>query len=253
MKLNTGARIGLIGGAIGIIAALAAVIATDPKSGIYTGLGMLAIIGGVFFMIYKVFLGPLLNNSRLQKIGLPGEATILEVKDTGVTINNSPQIKLVVEIKTNLGQRYTTTLRTLVSRINPGAYQPGMVVPVKIDPKNENNVALDMSGGTAGRIPNEAALKQELEQMQQEQEPLRQSGIPARAIVKSYRWLGAYVNGNNPYVELELEILPDNSPSFSGKARGVVAEASVPKFQPGQEIWVKYDRYDNSKVVIDRS
>jgi hypothetical protein len=253
MKLNTGAWIGLAGGAIGIVAAIVAVIATDPQSGIYTAIGILALLGGMFFLVYKTFLGPLLNSSRLQKTGIPGEATIVEVRDTGVTVNNSPQVKLVLEIKNNLGQRYTTTLRTLVSRINPGAFQPGMVVAVKIDPKNENNVALDKSGGAAGRVPNEAALKQELEQLQQEQEVLRQSGLEARAIVKSYRWLGAYVNGNNPYVELEMEILPANQPSFSGKARGVIGEASVPKFQPGQEIWVKYDRYDNSKVTIDRS
>jgi len=54
-------------------------------------------------------------------------------------------------------------------------------------------------------------------------------------------------------VELELEVLPENAASFSGKAKGVIAEASVPKYQPGQEIFVKYDLYDNSRVVIDHS
>ena len=33
--------------------------------------------------------------------------------------------------------------------------------------------------------------------------------------------------------------------SFSGKTKGVIAEASIPKYQPGQEIYVKYDLYDN--------
>lgn len=79
------------------------------------------------------------------------------------------------------------------------------------------------------------------------------TGRPARVIIKKYTWLGANVNGNNPYVELELEVLPENSSSFSSKARGVIAEASVPKYQPGKEIFVKYDLYDKSKVVIDHS
>lgn len=52
---------------------------------------------------------------------------------------------------------------------------------------------------------------------------------------------------------LELEILPEFAASFFGKAKGVIAEASVPKYQPGEEIFVKYDHYDSSKVVIDHS
>ena len=136
---------------------------------------------------------------------------------------------------------------------------PGMEVPVKIDPKNEQNVVLDFSGTARASTnsslsqPNEAALKTELEQMQKDNEALGLSGRPARAIIKKYTWLGAYVNGKNPYVELELEVLPENSSSFSGKAKAVIAEASVPKYQPGQEIYVKYDLYDNSKVVVDHS
>jgi hypothetical protein len=89
--------------------------------------------------------------------------------------------------------------------------------------------------------------------MQKNNEAISLSGRPARAIIKKYTWLGAYVNGNNPYVELELEVLPENAASFSGKARGVIADASIPKYQPGSEIFVKYDLYDNSKVVIDHS
>ena len=134
---------------------------------------------------------------------------------------------------------------------------PGMEVPVKIDPKNEMNVALDFTGGgqstSAFTKPNASVFKLELEQMQKENEAISLSGRPARAIVKKYTWLGVNVNGNNPYVELELEVLPEISPSFTGKAKGVIAQASVSKYQPGQEIFVKYDFYENSKVVIDHS
>ncbi|MBK6938477.1 MAG: hypothetical protein IPH18_17715 [Chitinophagaceae bacterium] len=182
----------------------------------------------------------MINASRLQKNGLPGTATILEVKDTGVTINNSPQVKLILEVKNSLGQKYTTQCRVLVSRINPNAYMPGMVMAVKIDPKNEMNVIPDFSGASqatasgaasANHQINTAALTTELEQMQKDNDAIKLSGRPARAIVKKYNWLGLYVNGNNPYVELELEVLPESAPSFSGKAKGVIAEAAVNNFQ----------------------
>lgn len=254
-----GAWIGIIGGIIGLLAGVGAVVATAGDEGIWIGLGMLLLFGGMFYLFYRIFFKPMINANRLQKTGLPGKATILEVKDTGVTINNNPQVKLVLEVKNNFGQKYNAECRVLVSRLNPQAYQPGMEVPVKIDPKNEKNVVLDFSGNVTAAAANSYTaanadvLKAELEQLQKDNDALLASGRPARAIIKKYTWLGTYVNGNNPYAELELEVLPEHSPSLSGKTKGVIAEASVQKYQPGQVIMVKYDLYDNSRVVIDRS
>jgi len=257
MKMNAGVWIGIIGGIAGLAIGIIAVLTTAGQAGIYIALGMLVIFGGMFYLLYKLVFGPLINASRLQKTGLPGKATIVSVSDTGVTINNNPQVKLTLDVKNNFGQRYTTIVRTLVSRINPYVFQPGMELPVKIDPKNEKNVVIDITAGSSSRTTagkqNESVVKAELEQMQKDNEALHLSGRPARAIIKKYTWLGVNVNGNNPYVELEMEILPENSLSFSGKAKGVIAEASVPKYQPGCEIFVKYDLYDNSKVAIDHS
>lgn len=262
MKMNAGGWIGIIGGGLGLAVGVAAVIATSDSTGIYITIGVLALIGGMFFLFYKLFFGPMLNTGRLQKTGISATATILEVRDTGVTINNSPQVKLIVEVKNSFGQKYQATVRTLVSRLNPVAYRPGMEIPVKVDPKNEKNVVIDYTGGRTQRggggmssaaQPNEEMMKAELEQLQKDNDAISLSGRPARAIVKKYTWLGVYINGNNPYVELELEVLPENSASFSGKAKGAIAEASVPKYQPGCEIYVKYDFYDNSKVVIEHS
>lgn len=259
MKMNAGVWIGLIGGIVGLLVGVGAVIMTAGSMGIYMGLGMLLLFGGMFYLFYRLFFKPLINASRLQKTGLPGTARILEVKDTGVTINNNPQVKLILEVKNSLGQKYTTQCRVLVSRINPGAYVPGMELPVKIDPKNEMNVVIDFTTGnqsTASSVtalPNPEAMKAELEQMQKDNEAILVSGKPARAIIKKVTLLGVNVNGNNPYVELELEVLPDNYPSFPGKAKGVIGESALSKYQPGCTVFVKYDLYDNSKVVVEHS
>lgn len=260
MKMNAGIWVALIGGLIGLLAGVVAVIATAGSMGLYMGIGMLVLFGGMFYLFYRLFFKPLINASRLMKNGLPGKARILEVRDTGVTINNNPQVKLILEVKNSFGQKYNTECRVLVSRINPGAYMPGMEVPVKIDPKNEKNVVIDTSGGgtdTRGILgaetKNPQQLQSELEQLQKENDAILLSGKSARAIIKKLTPLGVNVNGNNPYVELELEVLPDQYPSFPGKARGVIAEASLHKYQPGCTIQVKYDLYDNGKVVVEHS
>ena len=260
MKMNAGAWIWIICGIIGLVVGIGAVVATGGKSGIGIGLAMLAVFGGMFYIFYRIFFKPMINTARLQKTGLPGKATIVEVRDTGVTINNSPQVKLMLEVKNSFGQKYNAQCRVLVSRINPNMFIPGMEVPVLIDPKNEQNVVIDYRAGNQSAAaasilahPDKTAWEAELVQFQKDNDAILLSGKPARAIIKKYTWLGAYINGNNPFAELELEVLPENGPAFSGKARGAFSEASLPKYQPGCGIFVKYDLYDNSKVAIDHS
>jgi hypothetical protein len=258
MKMNAGAWIGIIGGIIGLLVGVIAVITTAGEMGIYIAIGMLVIFGGMFYLFWRLLFKPMINAKRLMKTGTRGTALIKEVRDTGVTINNNPQVKLILEVRNSFGQKYEVQVRTLVSRINPAAYMPGMQIPVLIDPANEKNVVIDYSGSAVqsgngfGTIDPEK-MKAELEQLQKDNDALLISGRPARAIIKKTTPLGVNVNGNNPYVELELEVLPENAPSFSGKAKGVISEASLPKYQPGCTVYIKYDLYDNSKLVIEHS
>jgi hypothetical protein len=261
MKMNAGIWIGIAGGLIGLIVGIGGALASGDPSGVYIAGGIVLLFGGMFFLFYKLFFGPMILASRLRKTGLPGKALIKEVHDTGVTINNSPQVKLLLEVKSSLGQVYNTTVRTLVSRLQPNLYQAGMTVPVLIDPKNDNNVIIDYSGGTdtkqrttpAFSNQSESLLKDQLMKEQQDGDAIRLTGRSARAIVKKYTWLGVNINGNNPYAEIEVEVMPADAPAFAAKVKGAISEQSVSKYQPGEEIFVKYDAYDLTKVAIDHS
>jgi hypothetical protein len=259
LKMNAGIWIGIVGGIIGLLVGVSSVVMTGGSIGVYIAAGMLFFFGGMFYLFYRLFFKHMINTSRLQKTGLPGTAKILEVKDTGVTINNSPQVKLTLEVKNSLGQRYTTSCRVLVSRINPRAYLPGMEVPVKIDPKNELNVVLDFSSNqqslhtivTTTPHINTATTQAELQQLQKDNDAILISGKPARAIIKKIIPLGVYTTDVKQLVEIELEVLPENYPAFSGSAKAVLTETAINNYQPGNMIQVKYDLYDNSKVVVD--
>lgn len=45
----------------------------------------------------------------------------------------------------------------------------------------------------------------------------------------------------------------NNAPAFEGKVKGAISEQSVEKYQPGKEIFVKYDPNDHGKLTIDHS
>ena len=260
--MNAGIWVGIIAGLGGLVIGVGSVLVNGGPAGVYIASGIILLFGGMFFLFYKLFFAPMILAGRLRKTGLPGKALITEVRDTGVTINNSPQVKLVLEIKNSFGQKYTTTIRTLVSRLQPFIYQPGMTIPVLIDPKDDNKVVIDTSSGTrqASRSATslndsseQSNLKDELMKDQQRDDAIRLTGKAARAIVKKYTWLGININGNNPYSEIEVEVMPVDAPAFAAKVKGAIAESSVSKYQPGEEIFVKYDIYDQSKVAIDHS
>jgi hypothetical protein len=135
--------IGIVGGILGVLIGVYSVIKSGGPGSIYISIGMIVVFGGMGFLLYKLLWGPRINTRRLKKTGITGKAKILEVRDTNITINNNPQIKLLLEVKNNSGQTYTTACRTVISRLQPGLFQPGMEVPVKIDPANEKNVIVD--------------------------------------------------------------------------------------------------------------
>lgn len=81
---------------------------------------------------------------RLHESGLPGSARILEIWDTGITVNDDPVIGMRVEIDRTDGTAYTATIpKSLISRLDIPRFQPGAVVPVRIDPQDAAIVALD--------------------------------------------------------------------------------------------------------------
>ena len=137
--------IGILGGIGGVLYAVFAVLKAGGPNSIYIATAMVVIFGGMGYILNKLLWQPKFNTRRLQTTGIPGKAKILEVHETNITVNNNPQLKLVMELKNNTGEVYTTGCKTIVSRLRPVHIQPGKEVNVKIDPKNEKNVILDIS------------------------------------------------------------------------------------------------------------
>ena len=82
---------------------------------------------------------------RLQESGQPGSAKILEIWDTGITVNNDPVIGMRVEIERPEGTSYRAIIpKSLISRLDIPRFQPGSVVAVRIDPQDPSRMALDM-------------------------------------------------------------------------------------------------------------
>jgi hypothetical protein len=81
---------------------------------------------------------------RLHQTGTAASARILEIWDTGITVNEDPVIGMRVEIARPDGTTYTPSIpKSLISRLDIPRFQPGATVSVRIDPRNPDVVALD--------------------------------------------------------------------------------------------------------------
>jgi hypothetical protein len=86
--------------------------------------------------LFRTFFPPRIKN------GITAEAEVLEVRDTGTTINDDPQIALLLEVRPALGAVFQTELRTLVSRLEVSQYRPGCKAVVLYDPADPRRIVL---------------------------------------------------------------------------------------------------------------
>ncbi len=208
----------------------------------------------------------LARNSRMTRqvmqTGVDATATIVQTRDTGVRINNNPQVGLLLQVQPPGGVPFQAEVTKTVSIVQLPMFQPGAQVQVKYDPSDTSRVAVIgvVAGGLASGGPMAPSLmnKQQAEQMlalcQTVNQQLLTSGQTATAKVLQYLPLGINVNGNNPAVTLIVEVQPASGTAFTAQAQGnVIAEANVHKYQPGQMIAVRYSPNDLTRVAVERS
>jgi hypothetical protein len=257
--VKAGLIIGAAGVVVGVLVALWASIAAHSPVDIVITL----VMTGVVFLALRRTMSPLFRTSKLSQTGVPAEASILKVSDTGATVNQQPEIELLLEVRPKSGARYETTTKTVVSRLQAAWYIPGARVGVRVDPRNPNRVAitdrLDVKGGgeaekaTGTEAPDHARAMALATAMDEYNQKLMAGGETAKARVKEATPLNIFVNGNNPAMKFLLEVMPIGAEPFLAEAGGVISEDSVSKYRPGCEIWVKLDPATKTKVGMFHS
>lgn len=82
---------------------------------------------------------------ELEKAGRPAEATILEISDTGMTLNDDPVVDFILEVRPEGKEAYQAKTRMPISRIKIPQFQPGAVLRVNYDPNNPSRVSFDLN------------------------------------------------------------------------------------------------------------
>ena len=91
--------------------------------------------------------------------GITAPARVLKVWDTGVSINDNPQVGLLLEIAPPGGSTFQAETKTIVSRLSVALVQAGTTAEVRYDPKNPKRMRVlnietedPASGGAVRRM-----------------------------------------------------------------------------------------------------
>jgi hypothetical protein len=97
--------------------------------------------------VFKKVLGPIWERQaqaqRLLTSGYPAQARILQLKDTGLKVNDNPQVTIVLEVHAQGRAPWHAQVTTIVSMLAIPRVQPGMMVAVRFDPMNPMQVAIE--------------------------------------------------------------------------------------------------------------
>jgi hypothetical protein len=123
----------------GLVAGSTALIVALTVGGICVSIGFTLFLIVVIRKWVKNAFGP---DEKLLQEGVAAQATILKIWDTGVTLNDNPQVGMLLEVNPPGREPFRVEMKSIISRIALAQIQPGRVIPVRYDPENPSKVAL---------------------------------------------------------------------------------------------------------------
>ena len=109
-------------------------------------------LGVAGFFLYRMFKN-MNQNSALIKTGVSAPAVILNAEDTGTTMNESPQVRLTLQVNPAFGPSFQAVTTTFVGRLQIGMITPGAHVTVRYDPNDTTKVAIESLGTPVIKLP----------------------------------------------------------------------------------------------------
>ncbi|MEV6334260.1 hypothetical protein AB0M12_06035 [Nocardia vinacea] len=189
------------------------------------------------------------NNSSAFRDGLVGIGTIKSFRQTGLTVNDQPQIRIDFSVEGVDGKIFDSHAKMIVPLTELALLQPGVVLPVRYLPDRTDKVEVDRSGdmSAAQRAMNESMIRKGF--TTKAKLDIAERGITAQAVVQSLAVPGEIRNGYSK-IELGLVVTRPDGTTFSTSVDKFLPPASVAQVQVGRIIQVHYLPENEQEVVI---
>lgn len=213
-----------------------------------------AIVLGVSgFFVYRLFKG-MSQNSGLVKTGIPAPAVILDVQDTGVSMNNSMQARLTLQVTPADRPPFQAVATTFVNRFQVGMLVPGASVNVKYDPNDITKVAIESLSAGGMSAMNMQSVQAAVLAQDQYYEQLRRTGEEALATIVTADETNIRAAEGGSVFRFTLDVQPRVGEPFRAETQAAIADQSRAKYSVGKQVYVRFDPYgDKKQVALDRA
>ncbi len=94
----------------------------------------------VIYMVIRKLSGAKRKNSKLLLYGKPATATIINTAQTGLYINEQPQVRFTIEFEGSRGRIHQASFKKVVDLLRIPDIAPGKTIPILYDPEHPEQI-----------------------------------------------------------------------------------------------------------------
>jgi hypothetical protein len=243
-----------------------------PATGIFVLAGIGLVVWGIAWWRKAA------EAQRVRAEGLPGQAQITGLRQTGLYINHQPQVEMQLQVSTAMHAPYPVTVKEAVPMILLGRLTSGQPLPVMVDREDPQKVVIvweqSMGGapgfgapggafgtrgaafgghafGGGGAFGGAPASGGSAGNAEAEKARLLATGVEGVAAVLAAQATGMFDAEGRPVYDLQLQIEVPGHPPLNGPARVGVPADKTNWFQAGARLPIKADPMQPGKMAVD--
>ncbi|NUP35230.1 MAG: hypothetical protein HOU01_26515 [Streptomycetaceae bacterium] len=188
-------------------------------------------------------------NSAEFRDGLVGIGTVTALEQTGVTVNDQPQLRIALSVEGVDGVTFESRAKMIVPLAELAMLRPGLVVPVRYVPGRTDKVEIDRSDDMAAaqHAMDEIMVRKGL--TTRTKLDIGARGIKTQAVVQALAVTGDIRHGHAK-AELELVVTRPDGTTFPAPVTTYLPPRSTGAVQVGRVVEARYLPGDEHEVVI---
>jgi hypothetical protein len=176
--------------------------------------------------------------------------TVVSASRTGLSINDQPQLEILMDVDTMDGQSFRGVAKSIVDLTDLAAVTPGAVLPVRYRPGSTDGkvaIAADASQEEMQAVLDRIRVAKGL--VTPRQLEIAEQGTEAKAVVLALSPTGE-IRGDRAVMDIKLRITRPDDTAFDLDQQKPIDGAALPQLQPGMVVRVRYLPSDESEAVI---
>lgn len=233
------------------LAAVFAVIgyANEPlRGGFYLTAAILGGVGLLLLMWARRMREGYDEAQRLRVQGVPGTARVVAMTQTGMFLNEQPQVALTLEVTTDVHGVYQAQVKEWVPLIMLGRLTSGQPLPVKVDPSDAQKLVIEWEAAMSPMAPTGEGSSRE--GSADVKARLLATGVSGTATVLKARRIGDVDAEGRPVYDLDMEI-DVNGTKIRGPARVGIPPEREAQLEAGDTVPIKADPANPSVMAVD--